>query len=68
MKKNLVYTIDSDTMYISRKGLVGCRYMVQHVTFTKHAKDGEDIIHHACIVANVDIKRKKGKNSVTVNQ
>ncbi len=33
MKKNLVYTIDNDTMYISKNGLMV--YRVQHVTFTK---------------------------------
>ena len=59
MKKNLVYTIDNDTMYMSKNGLM--EYRVQHVTFTKHIKDGEDIIHHARIITYVDIKKTKAK-------
>ena len=50
MKKNLVYTVDSDTMYMSGNGLM--EYRVQHVTFTKHARDREDIIHHARIITD----------------
>ncbi len=59
MKKNLVYTIDSDTMYMSGKGLM--EHRVQHVTFTKHVKDGEDIVHHARIITYVDIKKTRVK-------
>lgn len=59
MKKNLVYTIDSDTMYMSEKGLM--EHRVQHVTFTKHVKDGEDIVHHARIITYIDIKKTKAK-------
>ena len=59
MKKNLVYTVDSDTMYMSGNGLM--EYRVQHVTFTKHARDREDIIHHARIITYVDIKKTKAK-------
>ena len=59
MKKNLIYAIDSDTMYMSERGLM--EYRVQHVTFTKHVKDGEDIIHHARIITYVDIKKTKAK-------
>ena len=53
MKKNLVYTIGSDTMYMSEKGLM--EYRVQHVTFTKHVKGGENIVHHVWItlIANL---------------
>ena len=59
MKKNLVYTTESDTMYMSEKGLM--EYRVQHVTFSKHVKDGEDIIHHARIITYVDIKETKAR-------
>ena len=59
MKKNLVYTIDSDTMYMSPKGLMELR--VQRVTFKKQVKDGEDIVHHARIITYVDIKKEKAK-------
>jgi hypothetical protein len=59
MKKNLVYTVESDTMYMSPEGLMD--YRVQHVTFTKRAKDGEEIVHHARIVTYVDVKKTKAK-------
>ena len=59
MKKNLVYTIDSDTMYMSEKGLMD--YRVLHVTFTKHVKGGGDVIHHARIITYVDVKKTKAK-------
>ena len=59
MKKNLVYTVESDTMYMSPNGLM--EYRVQHVTFTKHTKDGEDIVHHARIITYVDVKKTKAK-------
>ncbi len=59
MKKNLVYTVESNTMYMSPKGLM--EHRLQHVTFTKHAKDGEEIVHHARIVTYVDVKKTKAK-------
>ena len=59
MKKSLVYTVESDTMHMSPKGLV--EYRVQHVTFTKRAKDGEEIVHHARIVTYVDLKKTRAK-------
>ena len=59
MKKNLVYTVDSDTMHMTGNGLM--EYRVQHVTFTKHVRDGEDIIHHARIITYVDIKKTKAR-------
>ena len=59
MKKNLVYTVESDTMYMSPEGLMDHR--VQHVTFTKRAKDGEEIVHHARIVTYVDVKKTRAK-------
>ena len=57
MKKSLVYTVESDRMYMSPAGLM--EYREQHVTFTKHVKDGEDIVHHARIVTYVDIKKTR---------
>lgn len=57
MKKSLVYTVESDRMYMSPKGLM--EYREQHVTFTKHVKDGEDIVHHARIVTYVDTKKTR---------
>ena len=59
MKKNLVYTVESDRMYMSPTGLMECRE--QRVTFTKHVKDGEDIVHHARIVTYVDIKKTRAR-------
>ena len=59
MKKNLVYTVESDTMYMLPKGLM--EYRVQHVTFTKRAKDGEEIVHRARIVTYVDVKKTRAK-------
>ena len=59
MKKNLVYTVESDTMYMSPKWLM--EHKVQHVTFTKRPKDGEDIVHHARIVTYVDVKKTRAK-------
>ena len=57
MKKSLVYTVESDRMYMSPAGLV--EYREQHVTFTKHVKDGDDIVHHARIVTYVDTKKTR---------
>lgn len=59
MKKNLVFDTVSDTMYMHPEGLMECR--VQHVIFHKHVKDGEDIEHHARIIAYVDIKNGKAR-------
>ena len=57
MKKSLVYTVESDRMYMSPAGLM--EYREQHVTFTKHVKDGDDIVHHARIVTYVDTKKTR---------
>ena len=57
MKKSLVYTVESDRMYMSPAGLM--EYREQHVTFTKRVKDGDDIVHHARIVTYVDIKKTR---------
>ena len=57
MKRNLVYTVESDRMYMSPTGLI--EYREQRVTFTKHVKDGEDVVHHARIITYVDIKKTR---------
>ena len=59
MKKSLVYTVESDRMYMSPTGLVECRE--QQVAFTKHVKDGEDIVHHARIVTCADINKTRAR-------
>ena len=59
MKKSLVYTVESDRMYMSPAGLV--EYREQHVAFTKRVKDGDDIVHHARIVTYVDIKKTRAR-------
>ena len=59
MKKNLVYTIGNDTMYMTLEGKMS--YRVQHVTFTKCVKDGEDIAHKARNITRVDIKKTRTK-------
>ncbi len=58
LKKNLKYSILSDTMYQTSTGLMEVR--IQQVEFTKHKKGGEIIRHKARIITYVDIK--KGKN------
>lgn len=57
MKKNLAYEILADTMYMSPDGLM--EFRIQHVTFTKHVKDGEDIVHRARIITYAEVKKKK---------
>uniref|UniRef100_UPI004056928B IS4 family transposase n=1 Tax=Alistipes sp. TaxID=1872444 RepID=UPI004056928B len=57
MKKALTYTINSDTMYQTPDGLMEVR--MQNVTFTKHTKAGETIIHQARIVTYSDEKKHK---------
>lgn len=59
MKKNLVYEVLSDKMYMSPCGLM--KYRVQFVEFKKRIKDGEDIRHKARIVTYVDLTKKKPK-------
>ena len=59
MKKNLVYAISDDTMYMTSDGKMS--YRVQCVTFTKCVKDGEDIVHKARIITYVDIKKTRAK-------
>lgn len=59
MKKNLVFTIESDTMYMAPEGKM--KFREQHVTFSKRTKEGKDIIHKARIIMYVDVKKKKAK-------
>ena len=59
MKKNLVYAISDDTMYMTSDGKMS--YRIQYVTFTKCVKDGEDIVHKARIITYVDIKKTRAK-------
>lgn len=57
MKKNLKYTIMSDTMYQTRDGLMEVR--IQNVEFTKQKKDGETIHHKSRIITYVDVRKHK---------
>lgn len=59
MKKNLVYDVLSDVMYMIPDGLMECR--VQKVEFKKHVKDREEIRHKARIITYADLKKKKPK-------
>ena len=59
MKKNLVYDVHSDMMYMTPEGLM--EHRVQHVEFKKRVKDGEDIRHKARIITYVDLNKKKTK-------
>ncbi len=52
IKKNLNYEILGDTMIQDEDGLMV--YRIQQVSFSKHIKDSEDIIHHARIITYVD--------------
>ena len=57
MKKNLRYSILSDIMYQSTKGLMEVR--IQHVEFVKQVKDGETIRHKSRIITYVNKKKRK---------
>ena len=57
MKKNLKYSIQSDTMYQTPNGLMEVR--IQQVTFTKQMKDEEILIHKARIITYVDEEKRK---------
>ena len=59
MKKNLVYSVESDVMMMSPDGLM--EYRIQHVSFTRKQKDADDIVHHARIITYVDIKKTRVK-------
>lgn len=60
MKKNLVYDVHSDMMYLTPEGLM--EHRVQFVEFKKRVKDGEDIRHKARIITYVDLNKKKQKS------
>ena len=57
MKKNLRYSILSDIMYQSTKGLMEVR--IQHVEFVKQVKEGETIRHKSRIITYVNKKKRK---------
>lgn len=57
MKKNLKYSILSDTMYQTPEGLMEVR--IQYVEFVKQVKDGEVIHHKSRIITYVDVKKHK---------
>ena len=57
MKKNLRYSILSDIMYQSTKGLM--EVIIQHVEFVKQVKEGETIRHKSRIITYVDEKKRK---------
>lgn len=57
MKKSLVYSVLSDTMYQTPDGLMEVR--IQNVTFSKKISGGETIIHNARIITHVDTKKSK---------
>ena len=57
MKKNLKYSILSDTMYQTHEGFMEVR--IQHVEFVKQVKDGEDIHHKSRIITYVDVRKRK---------
>lgn len=59
MKKNLCYDTLNDAMMQNEMGQMV--YRVQHVAFSKHIKEGDDIVHHARIITYVDIKKGKAK-------
>lgn len=57
MKKNLKYSIQSDTMYQTPEGLMEVR--IQQVIFTKELNNGEILTHKARIITYVDEKKNK---------
>ena len=57
MKKNLVYDVQSDMMYMTPGGFM--EHRVQIVEFTKRVKDGEDVRHKARIITYADLDKKK---------
>lgn len=57
MKKNLEYSILSDTMYQTPDGLTEVR--IQQVTFTKQLKNGEVLTHQARVITYADEEKHK---------
>lgn len=59
MKKNLVYDVEDDVMYMAPCGLMETR--VQQVTFRKKDKEKGEIVHHARLITYVDTRKNKAK-------
>lgn len=57
MKKNLKYSVLSDTMYQTPEGLMEVR--IQNVEFVKPLKGGETIHHQSRIITYADVKKRK---------
>ena len=57
MKKNLKYSVLSDTMYQTPDGLMEVR--IQNVEFVKQIRGGETIHHKSRIITYVDAKKRK---------
>ncbi len=57
MKKNLKYSILSDTMYQTPDGLMEVR--IQNVEFVKQLKGGKTIHHKSRIITYADVKKRK---------
>lgn len=57
MKKNLKYSILSDTMYQTPDGLMEVR--IQQIAFSKQLHNGEILTHKARIITYVDQKKRK---------
>ena len=57
MKKNLKYSILSDTMYQTPEGLMEAR--IQNVEFVKQLKGGETIRHKSRIITYADVRKRK---------
>ena len=57
MKKNLKYSILSDTIYQTPNGLMEVR--IQQVTFTKQLKNGETLTHRARVITYADEGKHK---------
>lgn len=57
MKKNLRYSILSDTMYQTPDGLM--KVNIQHVEFVKQIKGGDAIHHKSRIITYSDVKKRR---------
>lgn len=57
MKKNLKYSVLSDTIYQTPKGLMEVR--IQQVTFTKQLKNGETLTHQARVITYANEEKHK---------
>ena len=57
LKKNLKYSIMSDTMYQTQDGVMEVR--IQHVEFVKQVKGGNVIHHKSRIITYVDVRKRK---------